>query len=380
VDTLKIAKPAELLYQIKNIPDSSRKKECRIKASNDAEAVQCFLDEYRHKLTTFRSYKKEAERFLVWCIREQNTSLNELNREAIDCYIQFLKNPEPRSIWCGPKKPKNVDGKKEWFPFAGPLSPTGIKTALTILNSMMSYLCDARYIDFNPFSLIRRKGRFDDEFISRKMKIEERILNREEWQEFLVTVEEEPENTSENLYKKQRLKFLIAILFFLGLRIDEVSKSTWNNFVKLQDKWWFLIKGKGDRIGKIPVNSSMLTAMMTFRHFQNIPPLPTSDDDRPILVSIHKKKALSVRQLSNIIKDIAQKTAIKFVSQPKIQNKLAKMSPHWLRHLSASKQDLAGISFTNIKNNLRHQNEQTTRQYVHAFDDDRHDQMEKLSF
>ncbi len=84
--------------------------------------------------------------------------------------------------------------------------------------------------------------------------------------------------------------------------------------------------------------------------------------------------------MSNLIKELAKQAAQYFLNEPQIQQKLLRFSPHWLRHLSASAQDLAGISFTHIKHNLRHQNEQTTRQYVHAHDDERHQDMEKLKF
>jgi site-specific recombinase XerD len=87
---------------------------------------------------------------------------------------------------------------------------------------------------------------------------------------------------------------------------------------------------------------------------------------------------LTSRQLSSIIKEIAETAAAAFPTDSLSHKKLKRLSPHWLRHLSASRQDLAGMAFTNIKSNLRHQNEQTTRIYVHADDDARHKDMEKL--
>jgi integrase len=82
--------------------------------------------------------------------------------------------------------------------------------------------------------------------------------------------------------------------------------------------------------------------------------------------------------MSNILKALAIKAADKFAKDSPSYEKLLRFSPHWLRHLSASRQDLAGISFTNIMSNLRHQNESTTRLYVHAEDHVRHQEMEKL--
>ena len=58
--------------------------------------------------------------------------------------------------------------------------------------------------------------------------------------------------------------------------------------------------------------------------------------------------------------------------------KLKKFSAHWLRNLSASMQDRAGIEFKHIRANHRHENDETTRKYVHSIDRERHDDMQKL--
>jgi hypothetical protein len=42
-------------------------------------------------------------------------------------------------------------------------------------------------------------------------------------------------------------------------------------------------------------------------------------------------------------------------------------------------QDKAGIKFKHIKENHRHENDMTTRKYIHSFDEDRHDDMQLLN-
>jgi len=41
-------------------------------------------------------------------------------------------------------------------------------------------------------------------------------------------------------------------------------------------------------------------------------------------------------------------------------------------------QDRAGIQFKHIRANHRHENDETTRRYVHAIDNERHKEMKKL--
>lgn len=367
----------ELISVLENRDPPSQ---CRIRATNDVEAIERWLDEYFEKPTTFRTYKKEAERFFVWCVKARKTNFSRLDRDDVEAYVEFLKNPSPREIWCGPRRKKSGD-EKSWYPFLGPLSESAIKTALASLTSLMAYLVDARYIEMNPFTLIRRKSRFKQQMDEQSFKIHERILDETEWRAILETIEEQPNSSTQEKFKAERLRFLVAILFFLGLRIDELAKATWSGFYKQNDKWWFLIRGKGDRLGKIPVNSYLLHAIMRYRHATNKTPLPAPLEDGPVIFGMQNEtQALSSRQVSNLLKELAVSAAKKFPSSSQSHHKLLRFSPHWLRHLSASRQDLAGISITNIKANLRHQSEQTTRIYVHAYDEERHHEMEKLTF
>lgn len=373
-----------LLWELRqSSPDSVLPNpKCRIRATNDIEAMERWLDEYFDKATTFRTYKKEAERFLAWCLTERGVNLKNFNRDDVEAYVLFLKNPIPKEKWCGPKGSKSKSKKQAWYPFAGPLSSSAIKTALAVLNSFLGYLVDAGYLEHNAFSLIRLKGRFKDEMADRKLTLQERILNQEEWLAILDALNNEPYEPEQNFRKKNRLNLLINILYFLGLRIHELEKSTWSNFKNINEKWWFMVKGKGGRLGKIPVNTHLLQIIIRYRHEESLSPLPSvlGHETRPIICSLtNTQQALSARQMSNLIKDLACKAAKNFSDNPVSQKKLRSFSPHWLRHLSASRQDLAGISFTHIKENLRHKNEETTRHYVHAFDDARHKEMEKLS-
>lgn len=354
---------------------------CRIRATNDIEALERWLDEYFDKPTTFRTYKKEGERFLVWCVLVRETRLSTLGRDDVEAYIDFIKDPQPREMWCGPRRKKAEEGEHAWYPFAGPLSGAAIRTALASLNSLLSFLVDANYLEFNPFSLVRRKSRFKQKLDDHALSVQERILSEEEWQAFLTTLDDEAEDSQKAKFKKNRLRFIISMLFLLGLRIEELAAARWQDCKKLNGKWWFFVCGKNDRLGKIPINAELLQAMMTFRHAQGLAPLPESHEETPLVSSFGgDQHALTSRQMGGIIKELALKAAARFPSGSHSYEKLKRLSPHWLRHLCASRQDLAGISITNIKSNLRHQSEQTTRIYIHAYDDERHREMEKLKF
>jgi integrase len=363
-------------------PQTVTNSACRIRAHNDIEAMERWLDEYFDSAATYRTYKKEAERFLVWCSLEAGVNLAMLNRDHVELYIEFMKDPQPREKWCGPRGGlggKQANGERLWYPFAGPLSGNTIKAALAILNSMMSYLVDARYVEFNPFALVRKKSRFNKNVVEQSLLVQDRILSSLEWRVFIATLLEEPQNSEREQKKKARLVFMVSILFYLGLRIEELAQARWHNFRMVEEKWWFFLRGKGQSLGKVPVNSHLLAEVMNYRHHLGLKTLPTAKEEGPVICSLKSVElGLTARQMSKLIKQLAGTVALKFPLGSQSAARMNKFSPHWLRHLSASQQDLAGISFTNIKSNLRHQSEQTTRQYVHAEDELRHQQMENL--
>jgi len=63
------------------------------------------------------------------------------------------------------------------------------------------------------------------------------------------------EETAKEKFEKYRLRFMVVMLYLLGLRIHKLESHIWNAFRQIQGKWWFLVKGKGDKLGKVPVNS-----------------------------------------------------------------------------------------------------------------------------
>lgn len=357
----------------------ARQIECQIRANNDHEAVTCWLNEYRHKQTTFRTYQKEAERFLLWVVFQKKKSFVTIDRDDMESYLNFLDNPEPRAFWCAKLGGRGCKrGDPRWRPFTGPLSHAAKMTAISAIDSLFHYLVDARYLHFNPLSLIRKKRHTVQDKLSGAFALHERILSVDEWHAMLDTLEAYPESTAAEKSEKARLTFLVAILFFLGLRINELATHAWNAFRQVDDKWWFYVIGKGDKPARIPVNDGLLRAVIHYRAHLKKPPYPSANEAQALVASRVTGKAITPRQINKLLKKLAIETSKKFMHHPEKSAKLKKFSAHWLRHLSATMQDKAGVSFKNIRANHRHENDETTRQYVHAIEEDRHQEMQKL--
>lgn len=359
---------------------SNREKHhtCQIKARNDYEAIQYWLNEYRNKSTTFRGYQKESERFLLWAVFQKQKALSSLDRDDLEDYIKFLDDPQPQEIWCKKLGGRGCKrGDPNWRPFVKSLSYSTKITAISIIDSLLSYLVEARYLSFNPLSL-KRKRNLSQQKQSSTLNLQKRILEPNEWHVMLDVLDSLSEETLEQKNEKIRLTFLIKILYFTGLRINELASHYWNAFRKIDENWWFFVIGKGDKPGKIPVNDELLRAIITYRAYLQKTPYPSSAEADPIIASFTTGKAITPRQINKILKKLALETAKRFSHMPEKEKKLKKFSAHWLRHLSASMQDRAGILFKHIRSNHRHENDETTRRYVHAIDSNRHQNMQKL--
>lgn len=101
-----------------------------IDAKNDGQAISSFLREYKDSPETLRSYAKEVERLLLWCIHVAHINISSLRRDHLLDYQEFLKNPHPKKQWCGPSTARYTKQglvNEHWRPFVKGLSPSSLK-------------------------------------------------------------------------------------------------------------------------------------------------------------------------------------------------------------------------------------------------------------
>ncbi|CAN5400747.1 hypothetical protein BH10PSE19_BH10PSE19_01710 [soil metagenome] len=359
-----------------------------ITVSNDMEAISAWLAEYANRHTTYRNYRKEAERLLLWALIERQKPLSSLEGEDLLAYSQFLDNPTPQERWCGPRLARN--GKRwssAWRPFVGPLSKGAKITAFAGLNSLFNYLLDINYLVAHPMRGVKRQVSHQHDIHAQQARVVERIISPEEWFALQDVLEEYPDKHPVHRWEKARLRFMLALFYFAGLRIEELVSHTMGAFQKVRDyradkdRWWLYVTRKGGKVKKIPVNQALLTALQDYRKELELTELPLPDETEPLIRSQETKQAITTRRVNQIIKALAQSAAKKLeLHAPEKAARLRKLSAHWLRHLSLSMQDLVGMRKQHIKENAGHENERTTEIYLHAIDEQRHDEMEKLAW
>lgn len=99
---------------------------------------------------TQRSYRKEAERLLLWCVLERGCALSSLDADDARDFLAFLQKPS--AAWCGPRYHQRWSPL--WRPTEGALSAAACQQSLVILRSLFAFLIANGYVGFNPFAAL----------------------------------------------------------------------------------------------------------------------------------------------------------------------------------------------------------------------------------
>jgi site-specific recombinase XerD len=342
----------------------------QLDADDDATAVKQFLAEYQRSPSTLRAYTKEAERLLLWAALARHKPLSSLNREDFVAYEAFLADPQPHQIWCGPRRGRlGARMSVGWRPFVGPLGPAARRAALTIINSMLSYLVDAKYLAANPLALVRQRNR--PHSTTARNRITERAFDTDEWTALVQELQNEDTSPT-----RERERYIVALLYFLALRVGELTTHTMGDFRCVRGHWRFFVVGKGDKAAEIPVNQACLAALGRFRQTLNLPLLPEPDETLPLVPAHPAGGALSARRINQIIKALVDRVAEKIATEaPHKAAHMRSASAHWFRHTSLTRQAQSGIDFAHLKANARHSKLETTMLYIHTEEEARHKAM-----
>ena len=344
----------------------------QISANNDLQAIFSWLAEFDGSTQTQRSYRKEAERLLLWSLIEKQKPLSSLTRDDLRDYQHFLTDPQPRTRWCGQRKPRHDPG---WRPFEDSLSEDSIAQAITIVNALFSYLVEAGYLSGNPLGLMRRKIK---KRTTDKSKITERFLEQALWQSVVDYIEALPKTTPRDQKEYERTRFLFHLLYLLGPRVSEVANHTMQSIKQIRSKWWWEVTGKGEKTQLIPINEDMLNALIRYRQFYELPPLPQLGEETPLFMNLNGTQSITSNMIYRLVKKTFLDCAETFVKErPDFATKLRKASTHWLRHTSITHQTDAGIELRYIKRSARHESVETTMLYQHAEEDQWHSAMDQ---
>lgn len=282
--------------------------ECRIPADHDLAAVHAWIDakgaaarqtERPASTTEFhnadsadmsdsksvplthtqRAYLKEAERLLLWAVVERKTALSSMTAEDCGAYLQFLGDPKPADVWCGPR------GRGKWSPlwrpFEGPLSVAARRHAVTVLKSLFSFLADTGYLQHNPWAHIRLTSAAGE---PRAQQFQRR-LSREQWR-FLHDRLSALPDTSANRRLRFGLRLIEATSLRLSevvtLRVDDLQCITESKQETAEPATWYVKLGSGPkpRIKRLALDDSLIDLLKVYLQSRGLHADPLHPDNQ----------------------------------------------------------------------------------------------------
>jgi integrase/recombinase XerC len=331
---------------------------CQIRADDDLAAIAVWLAEFAHSPHTFRSYRKEALRLVLWASQVRGKAVSSFTREDVLAYEAFLSDPLPRMVLGGEAGS------------AGPLSVASQRQAMGIVGGLFTYLVNAGYLAGNPWTLRRRKP-------ATRVRQIERYLDQAQWAAVLRFIDALPQERLRERQQYERARWVTRFLYDTALRVAEAANARSKDFMRRRGKWWLRVSGKAGVYGEVPIRHELMADLARYRMFHGLPPTPSSLDTTPVILSIagRAERCLTPTAVYLIVKDVFRRAADALVaSDPVTAAVLRRASTHWLRHTAASHQADNGTDLRHIQKNLRHASIETTAIYLHAADDARHEE------
>lgn len=346
-----------------------------INARTDREAAARFLHEYEDSPNTHRAYKREVLRLLMWCEAVVGKAFEDLVREDVDDYFDFLADPPPDWISTG----RHEIGSPEWRPFRGPLQGSSLRYVKLVCDSFFSYLVEARYLSANPFSLARKRTRavVTDEPIApptarRHQLSDEALALAQEWIGAL------PDTTPSQKCRKLRYRATLSLFLFTGGRLSEIASANTQNLVQSKGRWTLWVIGKGGKKAGLPLPPTLMRDLSDYRLANGLPTLPQSGERLPILTKLLRPEEgitdnMVYREVKAILKgagEIAHERG-----RDDLEHLLKHSSTHWLRHTTIGATVEATQDLQLAQQLGRHSSVNTTSIYSSLADEQFHDKV-----
>lgn len=227
---------------------------CFISARNDLEAINAYLVRYKGQAHTERAYRKELERFILWCALVACKPMSSLLVDDCEAYKHFLRAPLPE--FCGPKAPRT---STRWKPFAEKaMNSDSQKYAVLVLRGMFDWLVKVRYLAGNPWSAVK-----DPVVIQQAEEMQiDRALNKDTWTTVLDVLRQRSE-AQENVQDRVA-RAAILLMGDSGLRRAEAAGARRHNIKPSKHAsgvWMLSVLGKRSSVRKVPVSVDTLDAL-----------------------------------------------------------------------------------------------------------------------
>lgn len=375
-----------------------------IGALDDKHAIELWLAAKAKNPNTLRSYRKNAERLLLWCVFERQTTFPEMTAADAIHYRAWLeslgrKTPEewagagwrmPAEAWFGPRGAKRHS--PEWRPFDGKLSEGSVAQDLLTVRSLFEFLLDGLVVQVNPFKLLGKRAAVRPNVSELTEQFTGRSFTLAEWH--LVVDGLGAEGCSD---MERRLLLVLWLGFACGLRASEMLSLTLGSIVP-GEVWRLKVTGKGNKTRNVPLPSPVRDLLLSYLESVDVRPeevlriarLPKEDTERqaPLLRSRRGRRRQGGPAPSEplrytvLYESLKKHLALRGKEigrrDPAAAAKFKEASTHWLRHTCATLALKDGVPLNAVQRLLGHASLTTTSVYVTEHEEALMNAMEKF--
>lgn len=333
---------------------------CKIAAANDYEAILAWLRLRVQGTHTWRAYRKEAERFLLWSVMERRKALSSLDGDDCVAYRDFLASPGPE--WTGPRNAQRWS--EAWRPFEGVLSVHSRASAMTIVRSLCEWLVRRHYLDSNPWDDV--PARPDAPSMPQL-----RALSQKEWNLVRGWIDGEIDATPSPAL--HRLDFILNFAYMTGMRLSELAAARigWLRHEQLDDgewAWSIMVLGKRNKWREVPLPDPAVQALRASLLRRGLDPDPVVNDPAtPLIARLSLEAPLSSARIYEVLSAGFERCAAQVqATDPLAAERIRAASTHWLRHTYGSHASARGVPQDVLQASLGHESLATTSIYVRA--------------
>ncbi|MCK9530607.1 MAG: site-specific integrase [Gammaproteobacteria bacterium] len=327
--------------------------------------------ERQRKRKTQDAYRSETEKFFLWMRLTLKKSPTELRLADFKAYHEFLKEPLPAKMWCGPIRPRQVPRKRAeqmenstrysveeraeiqkmletfpdvdvipnplWRPFKGGRPEQGIRYSLNVLHSLFEFLVTVDCIHGNPLAL-PKLAHPDLRLLSanrpKNVPPKERAFDDIEWRAIQEACEAMPRSAPWEQDAYERMRFLLNLYYYLGARLCEPVLLSMGSIEKRTEGWFWYVRTKNGEEAELPVCAPLMDALRRYRSHLNLAPLPFQGENVPLVLSRKGKKPIGTRQVHSLFKRLFANAAqiMRARGDHHRDLRLRSANMQWLRH------------------------------------------------
>ena len=352
---------------------------------------QAFLKSYSRKSeATYRSYRNEVERLLLWSWTITDKTIIQLKRPELEAFFDFVHNPPANWVADSVQdRFKQIGGEwlqnENWRPFAAKISKQDRKKALaggldvnpdksghklsgeamkicfSAISCFYDYLADEGYAFGNPIPAIRKQSPY---LIKGATQKSIKRLSDLQW-DYVLGCAESAANADSSY---ERMLFVVSLLKSLYMRVSELSdrsnwQPVWQHFWEDSDgNHWLKVLGKGNKLRDISVPSALFPYIKRYKNYRS--EASSNFNTNAALVSKNRGSGgMTSRQLRRIVQEAFDMAFDKMLAEGFADEAraLREATTHWLRHTGAS-QDIATRPLKHMADDLGHASMGTTDQ------------------